>query len=154
MKYTLIATLVLLLGAGCSGQAPQEEPQVNDNAESPTTEMASDTITDTSESEAIVSVDWFLGTWGLSGSDPKNIISWRKEWTFTEQDITLNAYPELNHYAGSYTVAGDSESTITLELHEQEGDLGVAPRTMVLELREDGFYIDSQGPYAALEMEQ
>jgi len=91
------------------------------------------------------------GKWTAAG-DLGEGHSWYLEWTFDNETFELVGYPPLSQ-SGKYHMVESKDSTLTLELTDQKGDLPTDDRTIVIVIdsTNNSLTIDNQGPFSRSE---
>lgn len=95
-----------------------------------------------------VSEEFIRGIWHVDGGGENNTPRWWLEWTFEEGKFLLTGYPVVNQ-KGSYRVLKAKDGKLTLELFDQQGDLGAknSKIDIVIDQKKEVLTIKDKGPF-------
>jgi len=94
---------------------------------------------------------YIQGKWTAAGDQGEGH-SWYLEWTFDNGHFEMSGYPPIQQ-SGNYRITESQESTLTLTLINQQGDLATEDRTLtiVIDSTNTSLTIDNLGPFSKSE---
>ncbi len=180
-RIIMVCSLLFVLGAGCSAAIEDTTTEITTNTDMVietikdevkdiTTDVSKDIIAKVPkeiidavpQKEVVKEVvkdivkipaqsNFLVGEWTYGEDAPDSSLGFQKWWTFnSDGTFVLTAYPELNQ-TGKYKILDQTDTSITIELYEQNGDLGTVNSQMSIELgASNTLTIDGEGPYSAV----